>query len=686
MGKVLVIAEKPSAGADMAKVLGCHIRKNGYFESDKYIVTWAVGHLIGLKMPEEHKPELKEWKLENLPLIFDISDSLKVLPDTKEQFEIIKGLIHRPDVSYLINAGDAGREGYLIQSWIYRYAGNTKPVKILWASSLTDEALRKAFSNLKEEDSTFHNLLQEAEARAEADYMMGMNYSRALTLTKSRDITLSYGRCQTPLLNLIVQRDMEIDNFVSTPFYQLKAEYQPGFSGMCLSEEEKPRFFWEKDEAEKTASFCKGEKAKVIAYEKEEKKKKAPLLYSLAELQKDMGRRYKYTPDKTLELTQKLYEKYKIVSYPRTDSRCLSMDLYNEIADHIHSCNYGKFQKAVEKIDTSGIKADKSYFNDTKVTDHHAIIPTINDKAETEYQNMTEEEKNVYEAIVYRFLAIFYPPYEYASTTLITEIKEMRFKSSGISVKNAGYKELLRIEDGEKKEDESQQQIPMLKKGDLLEITEINLVSKKTTPPPRYTIDSIITLMQKYQIGTSATMAEIIKKLQNPKRQSIVLEKGSYQSTPFGRKYISVVPESLKSPELTREIEEKLSRIGEGNYTKEEFLHEIIQQLREYIANLQEDTTNMIEREAIGICPVCNKPVIEQKFSFTCGTEGCFNVGKSICGKSITKKMADSLLKTGKTAMIKGFVSKAGKKFDAKLLYKNRKIEFEFSHGQRAKK
>ena len=297
MGKVLVIAEKPSAGADIARVLGCHERKNGYIESDQYIVTWAVGHLIGLKMPEEHNAKFKDWKMEDLPFIFDINDSLKVLPDTKEQFEIIKKLIHRSDVNYLINAGDAGREGYLIQSWIYRYAGNTKPVKILWASSLTDEALHKAFNNLKEEDSTFQNLLQEAEARAEADYLMGMNYSRVLTLTKSRDVTLSYGRCQTPLLNLIVQRDAEIDDFVSTPFYQMRAVYKQGFSSICIGDDGKPQFFWDKEKAEKLADSCKGEKGKVLLCEKEEKKKKAPLLYSLAELQKEMGRKYKYTPD-----------------------------------------------------------------------------------------------------------------------------------------------------------------------------------------------------------------------------------------------------------------------------------------------------------------------------------------------------------------------------------------------------
>ena len=442
MGKVLVIAEKPDAGRNMAKVLKCDNCKDGYIENEKYIVTWAVGHLIGLKMPEEHNPALKEWKMSTLPLIFDIDDSLKVLPDTKKQFEIVKKLIHRPDVDYLINAGDAGREGYLIQSWIYRYAGNRKPVKILWANSLTDEALRHAFANLKEEDIYFKNLLQEAEARAEADYLLGMNYSRVLTLTKSRDITLSYGRCQTPLLYLIVKRDQEIEQFVPENFYQLKIEYAAGFSGSCVSEDGKVFNISDPKEAELYCQQCSGKNAQVVSFEREDKKKKAPLLFSLADLQKEMGKKYKYSPDHTLEILQVLYEKYKIVSYPRTDSSYLTLDLYNEITEHIKSCNFGKFAAAIEKIDLTSIRADKSYFNDAKVTDHHALIPTINDTTKDKYDSLSVDEKNVFDAIVYRFLAIFYPPYEYGSTTLVTRIDDLYFRSRGISVKALGNNEI----------------------------------------------------------------------------------------------------------------------------------------------------------------------------------------------------------------------------------------------------
>ena len=672
MGKVLVIAEKPDAGRNMAKVLKCDNCKDGYIENEKYIVTWAVGHLIGLKMPEEHNPALKEWKISTLPLIFDIDDSLKVLPDTKKQFEIVKKLIHRPDVDYLINAGDAGREGYLIQSWIYRYAGNRKPVKILWANSLTDEALRHAFANLKEEDIYFKNLLQEAEARAEADYLLGMNYSRVLTLTKSRDITLSYGRCQTPLLYLIVKRDQEIEQFVPENFYQLKIEYAAGFSGSCVSEDGKVFNISDPKEAELYCQQCSGKNAQVVSFEREDKKKKAPLLFSLADLQKEMGKKYKYSPDHTLEILQVLYEKYKIVSYPRTDSSYLTLDLYNEITEHIKSCNFGKFAAAIEKIDLTSIRADKSYFNDAKVTDHHALIPTINDTTKDKYDSLSVDEKNVFDAIVYRFLAIFYPPYEYGSTTLVARIDDLYFRSRGISVKALGYKEILQEKDTADAENSI---IPLLHTGETAEVKNVECVSKKTSPPPKYTVDSIITLMQKYGIGTSATMAEIVKKLQNPKRQSIVLENGVYSSTAFGRKFISVVPDELKSPELTKNIEEKLSQIGEGSLTKEDFLNDIIQDIRSYIDTVKGEADDL-EKE-IGICPVCNTPVLEKRFEYACATPECFKVGKHIKGKTIIPSMVKDLLQNGQTGWIKGFQGKKGA-YTAKILFKNGKIEFEF--------
>lgn len=308
MGKVLVIAEKPSAGADMAKVLGCTERKDGYMESAQYIVTWAVGHLIGLKTPQEHDEKYATWKLEDLPMIFDLSESLKVLPDTTKQFRVIKELIARPDVESLINAGDAGREGYLIQSWIYRMAGNKKPIKVLWASSLTEEALKKAFSSLKN-DKDFYSLLQEAEARAEGDYLLGINYSRLLTLTRAGSgQALSYGRCQTTLLNLIVTRDLEIEAFKPSPYYNLEDTYGKGFKGILVAINENGTYYRKdiiyQEEAEEIHNRLFGKSAIVRMCNKEAKSNKAPLLYNLAALQKTMGTRYGYTPEETLNIAQ----------------------------------------------------------------------------------------------------------------------------------------------------------------------------------------------------------------------------------------------------------------------------------------------------------------------------------------------------------------------------------------------
>ena len=525
---------------------------------------------------------------------------------------------------------------------------------------------------MKEEDIYFKNLLQEAEARAEADYLLGMNYSRVLTLTKSRDITLSYGRCQTPLLYLIVKRDQEIEQFVPENFYQLKIEYAAGFSGSCVSEDGKVFNISDPKEAEHYCQQCSGKNAQVVSFEREDKKKKAPFLFSLADLQKEMGKKYKYSPDHTLEILQVLYEKYKIVSYPRTDSSYLTLDLYNEITEHIKSCNFGKFAAAIEKIDLTSIRADKSYFNDAKVTDHHALIPTINDTTKDKYDSLSVDEKNVFDAIVYRFLAIFYPPYEYGSTTLVTRIDDLYFRSRGISVKALGYKEILQEKDTADAENSI---IPLLHTGETAEVKNVECVSKKTSPPPKYTVDSIITLMQKYGIGTSATMAEIVKKLQNPKRQSIVLENGVYSSTAFGRKFISVVPDELKSPELTKNIEEKLSQIGEGSLTKEDFLNDIIQDIRSYIDTVKGEADDL-EKE-IGICPVCNTPVLEKRFEYACATPECFKVGKHIKGKTIIPSMVKDLLQHGQTGWIKGFQGKKGA-YTAKILFKNGKIEFEF--------
>ncbi len=676
MGKVLVIAEKPAAGADMAKVLGCTERKDGYIEGKNYIVTWAVGHLIGLKEPQEHDEKYATWNLEDLPLAFDLSESLKVLPDSAKQFKVIKELIARPDVDSLINAGDAGREGYLIQSWIYRMAGNRKPVKVLWASSLTEEALRKAFSNLKN-DNEFRSLLQEAEARAEGDYMLGMNYSRLLTLTRAgAGTSLAFGRCQTPLLNLVVTRDQEIENFKSTPYYNLETVYGKGFKGGLVEQNEKGTYerkdITDKASAEELLNSLQRKRAIVKSYKKDSKSRKAPLLYNLAELQKSMGSKYGYTAEDTLKLAQSLYEKHKILSYPRTDSQYLSMDLYNEILEHLNSCEFGSFKAFIEKIDKSSINADKRFFNDHKVTDHHALIPTIHPNMEGIYRQLTEKERNVFDAVVSSFIAIFYPDYEYDVAEVITEIGGHFFLSKGTTVKKLGFKEVLKIEPGETDENEKEEKqlLPEFAEGDELKVDKINLLNKMTQAPKRYTVSTLISVMEKYNIGTSATRAEIIKKLQNPKRTFMVLEKGKYMSTQLGRDYIRIVPEELKTPELTAQFEEEIGQINQGKLTKKDFLEKWVKKIvkdKEILNNdLSEDKVSFTA-ESMGKCPMCKQgEVVKNPKGFGCSAyqTGC---KFQIWGTNVKEADVKMLLTEGKTKLIKGFVGQSGKPYNAFL-------------------
>lgn len=689
MGKILVIAEKPSVGSDIARVLGCTDRQDGYIEGDNYIVTWAVGHLIGLKYPDEHNEAFKTWKLEDLPFCFPVSESLKVLPNTDRQFGVIKKLINRNDVDSLINAGDAGREGYLIQEWIYRMSGNQKPVKVLWASSVTDEALKKAFLNLKD-DAEFTGLLNEAEARAEGDFLLGINYSRALTLTKAENTSLSYGRCQTPLLQLIAKRDQDIENFKSEPFYQVETVYKKGFKGILIDENKKATVFSNVSDAEVIKLSADGKQAEVIEYIEEEKKKKPPLLFDLATLQKAMGRQYGFTPDQTLKIAQALYEKHKILSYPRTDSQYLSNDLYNEISEHILSCNFALFKELIAGIDFKTIKADKRYFNDLKVTDHHALIPTINNDTEAVYKSLSPDEKKVFDAVVLSLLAIFYPDYEYSVTTIITKIEDYHFLSRGNTVKKWGFKEILKNEEDEKKDTEEEKQIlPILKQADLVTVNEINVLAKKTTAPPKYTVATLISLMEKYKIGTAATRAEIIKSLMNPKRTFVTLEKGKYSSTSLGRSYIQVIPEQLKSPDLTMKFEEQLQKINQGEISKEQFLEEFTEEFKVNLAEFQKDSGNKIigASNIIGYCPFCKKEgkdaeMYQGEKNFYCSSykAGCnFVIWKTIAGKQLTINQVQQLLQRGVTAKIGGFKKKAGGTFTAALyIKKDKTIGFKF--------
>lgn len=675
MGKILIIAEKPSVGSDIAKALHVSGRKDGYIENEQYIVTWAVGHLIGQKYPEEHNPDYKQWKLEDLPFCFPLSESLKVLPDTAAQFKVIKGLINRADVDYLVNAGDAGREGLLIQEWIYRMAGNKKPIKMLWISSFTEEAVRQAFASGLKERKDFMSLLNEAEARAQGDHILGINYSRLLTLTKaSPGTSLSYGRCQTPLLNIIVRRDEEIAQFKPTPYFNISITYSKGFKGILVDAEGKRVDFGTKEEAEAVYNELAAGGI-VESFVEEEKSKKAPLLYNLAALQKAMGAKYGYTPDETLSIAQELYEKHKILSYPRTDSQCLSTDLYQEIGRHLQCCRFGKYTEYVDRIDMATMQPQKRYFNDLKVSDHYALIPTIQEDMAERYQKLNEKEKNVFDAVVSSFIAIFMPEYKYSTSELVVNNAGHRFISKGITILSLGYKEILKIDtETTETENDEKQILPKMSEGDSVSVDQKEIQDKMTKAPGRYTIAGLIAVMEKYSIGTSATRAEIVKKLLNPKRAFITLEKGKYASTELGRKFIAVVPDKLKDVKLTEHFEESLEKINVGSLTKDAFLEELVSELKANIELFSGTEGERIERtmESIGKCPKCGEEIRANAKAYGCSgyKNGCnFVIWKTIAGKNITESQVKQLLTKKQTGKIKGFTGKKGK-FDAALVLK----------------
>ena len=576
MGKELIIAEKPSVARDIAKVLKCNGRRDGYIEGSDHIITWAVGHLITLAEPEDYDETYKKWDYKTLPILPDNID-IKPYEKTVKQLKIITNLVNRDDVDRLICATDSGREGELIFRYIYSYTKSEKPFRRLWISSMTDEAIKEGFDKLKD-GKAYDNLYYSAKCRSESDWLVGINATRAYT-TKNY-VLLSVGRVQTPTLALIVNRYHEIENFKPQDYFEVEADYGE-FKGTWFDGKVSESKILKKDRAEAIAAKIVDNEGVVTKLTNKKNKQQPPLLYDLTELQRDGNKYYGFTAQTVLTIAQSLYEKRKLITYPRTDSRYLSDDMKSVVKSTMNKINVAPFDRAVAPVLDKGLKFSKRIIDNKKVTDHHAIIPT---NVRPKLDGISEDERKIYNLIVKRFIAVFYEPHLYNTTELIITVEEETFVSKGKVVTQQGWKKLYKSE-----KDNKDVELPALKKGDRVPVVGSEIHTKKTSPPKPYTEATLLSAMEnagrfveeealKEQLkesgfGTPATRAGIIERLIHVK---YIRRKGkSLHPTPKGVKLIDIVPDELKSPVTTGKWEKGLSKIAKGDMEPEKFMASI---------------------------------------------------------------------------------------------------------------
>ncbi|RDI42322.1 DNA topoisomerase III [Falsibacillus pallidus] len=622
MSKTLVLAEKPSVGRDIARVLNCTKSANGYLEGGQYIVTWALGHLVTLADPESYGNEYKTWKLEDLPII-PPELKLVVIKQTGKQFNAVKSLMNRGDVKEIVIATDAGREGELVARWILEKARVNKPVKRLWISSVTDKAIKEGFAKLRP-GKDYENLYHSAVARSEADWFVGINATRALT-TK-HNAQLSCGRVQTPTLNIIAKREEDIKNFKPVPFYGLTAEAGNHVNLTWKDAKSGSARTFDKERAEELLKKTKGHKGKITNIDKSMKKKFAPKLYDLTELQKDAHRLFGFSAKETLGIMQKLYEQHKVLTYPRTDSNYLSTDMTDTLKERVKACSSKPYAKFTMKILNAPIKANKSFVDDSKVTDHHAIIPT--EQAALPNKLSAKEEK-IYDLVVKRFLAVLLPPYEYEQVTLNVQIGSESFAAKGKKVVKHGWRELYTHHDEDASDEMADQMLPDLQKGEDLAIVNVRMTSGETKPPERFNEGTLLgamenpakfmgegskdlkkTLEETGGLGTVATRADIIEKLFN----TFLIEKKGKDIfiTSKGSQLLDLVPEDLKSPSLTAEWEQKLSAISQGKLSKKVFINEMKTYAKEIVNEIKGSSQKFKHDNVTGSkCPDCGKLMLE---------------------------------------------------------------------------
>lgn len=624
MSKILVLAEKPSVGRDIARVLGCNKNGNGYIEGERYVVTWALGHLVTLAEPEDYDMKYKTWKLEDLPML-PSNMKLMVIRQSSRQFNTVKEQMYRKDVERIVIATDAGREGELVARWIIDKAHVKKPLMRLWISSVTDKAIKDGFKSLKD-GREYENLYASALARAEADWFVGINATRALTC--KHNAQLSCGRVQTPTVAIIAKREDEIKSFKPKKYYGITANLK----GLRLTWQD-PKTndikTFDKDRCEKILNSIKGKKAEVFEIDKAYKKSYCPALYDLTELQRDANRMFGFSAKETLSIMQRLYENHKLLTYPRTDSRYISTDVVDTLKDRVKACGVGAYSRAASMILKGKIVGNKNFVDNSKVSDHHAIIPT---EENVYIGRLSDNEKKIYDLVVKRFLAVLFPPFEYEKTTIRAKIGQENFIAGGKVVISQGWKEVYNnafMEDS--KEDVEEQILPKINKGEVLDVSNIVMTSGETKPPAPFNEATLLSAMEnpaRYMesqdkkliktlgetggLGTVATRADIIEKLFN----TFLIEKRGKDifTTSKGRQLLELVPDELKSPELTAEWELKLGMISKGALKKDIFIGEMKNYAIEVVNEIKKSEEKFRHDNLTRTkCPQCGKYMLEVK-------------------------------------------------------------------------
>lgn len=623
MAKSLVLAEKPSVARDIANVLKCNKKGNGFLEGDKYIVTWALGHLVTLADPETYDKKYQKWNLEDLPMLPERL-KLTVIKQSGKQFNAIKSQLNRNDVNEIIIATDAGREGELVARWIIAKSKVNKPIKRLWISSVTDKAIKDGFNNLKP-GRAYENLYFAAVARSEADWYLGLNATRALS-TK-HNAQLNCGRVQTPTVAMIATREDEIKNFKPQTYYGIEA--QTDSIKLTWQDHNGNSRNFNKEKMDAIVKSLGHQDATVIAIDRKAKKSFSPALYDLTELQRDANKLFGYSAKETLKIMQNLYESHKVLTYPRTDSRYLSSDIVSTLPERLKACGLGEYRSLANKVLNKPIKPSKAFVDDSKVSDHHAIIPT---EGYVNYSSFSDKERKIYDLVVKRFLAVLFPVYEYEQLTLQATIGKEKFIAKGKTVINAGWKEVYEnhFDDEDSSDDVKEQLLPQIQKGDVLKTKLIAQTSGQTKPPARFTEATLLSAMEnptKYMqtsnkelvdtlkatggLGTVATRADIIDKLFN----SFLIEKRGGKDiyiTAKGRQLLDLVPEELRSPATTAEWEQKLELIAKGRLKKDVFINEMKQHTKEIVAEIKaSDKKYKHENISTKSCPDCGKPMLE---------------------------------------------------------------------------